>query len=78
MAERREGAFSVRDLGNGNYEIMQHTIFLKPYLEHSEDLQIAMKRYLPANQIRFNGLYFGENRNQFDLLEIISALRMLI
>ena len=70
MAERREGAFSVRDLGNGNYEIMQHTIFLKPYLDHSEDLKIAMKRYLPTNQIRFTGLYFGENRNQFHLLAL--------
>ena len=65
LTNNREGAFSVRDLGSGNYEINQHTVLLKPYLNHSEDIRKHLKTYLPNNMTRLAGICFAENRNQF-------------
>jgi len=67
LADKREGAFSVRDLGNGNYEIMQHIVYLKPYFNHSEELRNYLKKYLPSNMDRLNGIHFAENRDRYAL-----------
>ena len=71
LADKREGAFSVRDLGNGNYEIMQHIVYLKPYFNFSEELRNYLKKYLPSNMDRLNGIHFAENRNKFYLFKSI-------